>query len=132
MIVVSDFNEEAKIDKKVAEILLLADDAELMFDYSQYRSLNWQPGSTKFAVFYDECEKFLQEKLSLVKDCRHGQELYVPLAISIDDLQSQAKEKLSDDVLIPSSESLCLQFFPSNQYVKTAFNPFETHWSVQH
>lgn len=40
MIVVSDFNEEAKIDKKVAEILLLADDAELMFDYSQYRSLN--------------------------------------------------------------------------------------------
>ena len=86
-------------------------------------------------VFYDEGEKFFQGKLSpVVNERRHRQELYMPLAISIEDLRSQVKERLPEDVPVPSSESLRLQFFPSHQYVNTALKysgRFDIKFKVQ-
>lgn len=50
----SESSDQAKIDERVAEILLMADDAELLIDI---RFLNGQPGSTKFFVFYKNAKK---------------------------------------------------------------------------
>ena len=97
--------KEAEIDR-VAQFILSADDTDLISDL---RSLNGQPGSTKFDTFWDECQKFFDKHVAAVSERRHGADfLCLPFAISVEELQEQVKNRLSDDTPIPSADWLRL------------------------
>lgn len=113
----SESKEQALIDERCSEILLNSDDSELILDY---RSLNGKEGDTKFEVFYSEMAKYFEEQNLQVQERRHGNELYLPLAISIEDLQSQIKKRIPPNTPVPNVETIRLQFQPNNQFQKTA------------
>ncbi len=86
----------------VARFLLSSDDTDLVLDL---RSLNGQPGNTKFVAFWGECQKFFDEHVAAVSERRHGGDfLYLPFAISVEDLRQQVNAHLPDDTPIPSNE----------------------------
>ena len=106
-------SDEAEIDDRVAHFVLLADDPDVILDL---RVLNGQPGSTRFDLFWNECQKFFDEHVAAVSERRHGDYLYLPFAISVEDLLQQIKAHLPVDTPIPSSEWLRLQFWPTDPY----------------
>ena len=112
-------SNQAELDSRVANFLHSADDTDLILDL---RTLNGKPGSTKFDIFWTECQKFFDEHVAAVSERRHGADyLYLPFAISIEDLQ-QVKARLPDDTPIPSAEWLRLQFWPSDPYTSRAIH----------
>ena len=111
---------QAEVDSRVAKFLLSADDTDLILDL---RKLNGKPGSTKFDAFWTECQKFFDEHVAAVSERRHGADyLYLPFAISTEDLRLQVKARLPEDSLIPSAEWLRLQFWPSDPYTSRAIH----------
>ena len=109
----SESQEQKAIDDRAAEILLGSDDPDLLFDL---RAMNGN--ESHFDVFYQEMAKYFEEQLLQVHERRHGNELYLPLAISIEDLRSQVSNRVPDGTPIPSNESIRLQFMPSSQFKK--------------
>ncbi|PKY60343.1 hypothetical protein RhiirA4_483933 [Rhizophagus irregularis] len=80
---------------------------------------------TKFDTFWDKMGAYFNENSPAVNDRRHGNILYMPLAISIRDLREiiikRLNEKLiSETVLIPSEEWIRLQFQPTNPITESA------------
>ena len=76
--------------------------AELVLDL---KTLNGKPGSTKCDAFWTECQKFFDEHVAAVSERRHGADyLYLPFAISTEDLRQQVKARLPDGSLVPSAE----------------------------
>ncbi len=63
---------------------------------------------TKFERFYEEVEKYFEAQLMPVHARRHGEQLYMPMTISV-------RERP-----VPCAETLALQFHPINQHVSTA------------
>ena len=112
-------SDEAEIDDRVAHFVLLADDPDVILDL---RVLNGQPGSTRFDLFWNECQKFFDEHVAAVSERRHGEYLYLPFAISVEDLLQQVKARLPVDTPIPSSEWLRLQFWPTDPYTARALH----------
>ena len=103
-------SKEAEGDLRAAQFLLYSDHTDIILDL---RSLNGQPGSTKFDAFWDKCQKYFDEHVAAVSEQRHGTDyLYLPVAISIKDLRQQVKSRLPDLTPIPSSEWLRLLFWP--------------------
>ena len=64
------------------EFVLSCRDPELNVDL---RHNNGKPGSTKFDLFWAELEKYLEEK-SAVHEKRHDSVLFMPFAVSVQDL----------------------------------------------
>ena len=113
-------SKEAEIDDRVAQFLLSSDDTDLVLDL---RALNGQPGNTKFDAFWAECQKFFDEHVAAVSERRHGADfLYLPFAISVEDLWQQVKARLPDDTPVPSNEWIRLQFWPSDPYTSRAMH----------
>ena len=113
-------SKQADVDLSVAQFLLSADDTDLILDL---RSLNDQPGSTKCNAFWDECQKYFDEHVAAVSERCHGTDyLYLPFAISIEDLRRQVKVRLPDFTPITSAEWLRLQFWPSDPYTSRAMH----------
>ena len=109
-------SKEAEIDDRVAQFLLSSDDTDLVLDL---RALNGQPGNTKFDAFWAECQKFFDKHVAAVSERRHGADfLYLPFAISVEDLWQQVKARLPDDTPVPSNEWIR----PSDPYTSRAMH----------
>ena len=68
---------------------------------------------SKFDVFWDHCERFLNEDIAVaVDDRRHGQITHLARAISLCDFRDQVKDRCPANTAIPSVEWLRLQFWP--------------------
>ena len=74
----------------------------------------------KFGVFFEETGKYFDEQLLQVNERRHGEELYLPMAISVEDLRDRISARVPEGTPIPSSETLRLQFQPSSSFQKSA------------
>ncbi|XP_046341796.2 uncharacterized protein LOC124122725 [Haliotis rufescens] len=121
---------QAAIDQRVEDVLEL-NDADVAWDLQR---LNGNPDSTKFDTFWDEVEKYFHERDLAVHERRHGSQLYLPYAISIDDLVSTVRGRVDPEVLIPSNEWVRLQFWPANPTTRTAFHytgRFNVKFSLQ-
>ena len=112
----SETVEQSVIDERVTEFMLTADDPSILLDL---RALNGRPGSTKFDAFWDEVNKFVLENAA-VQERRHGDCLYLPVAMSVDDLRNMVVGRLPEGIPIPSAEWIRLQFWPSNPYANVA------------
>ena len=85
------------------------EDVDIVMDM---RALNGGHGS-QYDVFWNECDKFLNEELSTaVDDRRHGLITHLSRAISIRDFIEQVKQRCPENTLIPSNEWVRLQFWP--------------------
>lgn len=112
----SETSDQHAIDERVAEFLVTSDDPSILLDM---RVLNGKPGSTKFDVFWDEVDKVVVENAA-VHERRHGECLYLPIAMSIEDLRTTVLSRLPEGTPIPSAEWIRLQFWPSNPYASIA------------
>ena len=112
----SETAEQRAIDERVTEFLLTADDASILLDM---RALNGRPGSTKFDAFWDEVDKLVMESAA-VHERRHGECLYLPIAMSVADLRNIVVGRLPEGTPVPSAEWVRLQFWPSNPYATIA------------
>ena len=112
----SETAEQRIIDERVAEFLVTSDDPFILLDM---RALNGKPGSTKFDTFWDEVDKLVLENAA-VQERRHGDCLYLPIAMSVEDLGNMIVIRLPEGTPIPSIEWIRLQFWPSNPYANVA------------
>ena len=127
---------EAAIDERVAMCMLDMGDPDIILDM---RKLNGKSGSSGFDVFWHELSTYLEEVGSAVQERRHGETMYMPVAISVSHLRetisSRLKQKLpNDDVPIPSVEWMRLQFWPRNPYATTSLQHtgrFDVKYAVQ-
>lgn len=108
--------EQQVIGDRVVEFLLSSDDPSILLDL---RVLNGRPGTSRFDDFWNEVDKLVVENAS-VQERRHGDCLFLPVAMSIEDLKSMVTDRLPEGTPIPSSEWIRLQFWPSNPYANVA------------
>ncbi len=85
------------------------------------RVLNGRPESTQFDAFWEEVDKLVVENAA-VQERRHGDCMYLPIAMSIEDLKNMVSHRLPEGTLIPSTEWIRLQFWPSNPYANIAIH----------
>ena len=111
---------EKQVDERVtklAEEAFEIDEPEVLLDL---RKLNGKPNSTAFDRFWGELSTYLEEVTRAVDDCRHGNTLYMPIAISVGDLRDIIEERLRtkfpEEPMLPSVEWIRLQFAPRNPY----------------
>ncbi|KAK3092298.1 hypothetical protein FSP39_000976 [Pinctada imbricata] len=109
--------KEKELDCRVVSILLGKNDPDILLDY---RKLNGRSLDESFNDFFLEVGKFFEEQILSVHERRHGDEMYLPLAISMEDLKESIVKRLPPGTPIPSTETLRLQFSPSNPFAKTA------------
>ena len=103
------------------------------------RKLNGRPFSSKFDMFWLELQKYLEEIGPAVQERRHGEAMYMPVAISVNHLREIISRRLQDrftdeEVPIPSSEWIRLQFWPRNPYTATALRytgKYDVKYAVQ-
>ena len=97
--------------------MLASDDPDMLLDL---RINNGRASDSKFEKFYDEVQKYFDEQLMAVHERRQGSELYLPLAISLEDLRREVAKRLPEGTPMPCTETLRLQFYPSHALHKTA------------
>jgi hypothetical protein len=103
--------EQGLVDERLMDFLSGSDEVELFHDL---RAQNGQANGSKFDPFWDETAKYFEEISLAVHERRHTQNLYLPVAMSVEDLRQTIKERLLEDAAIPSNEWLRLQFWPKN------------------
>ena len=121
---------ESAVDERVTKFLLESDDVDLIYDL---RSKNGRPKDATLDLFWEELDKYLAE-ITAVHERRHRDTLYMPFAISAEDLIEQNKKRLPDGTPVPSISWLKLNFQPSNPYHRAAMNytgQFKVRYSVQ-
>ncbi|CAC5419773.1 unnamed protein product [Mytilus coruscus] len=114
---VSETKEQAEVDERVTKLLLNSDDSNLLLEY---RTLNGKDIDTKFGTFFEEMGKCFDEQILPVNERRRGQELYLPMAISVEDLRNQIVKRLPNGTPIPCTETIRLQFQPNSAFQKSA------------
>ena len=105
---------EIQISSAVEERLLkilLCDDVDIVYDM---RCQNGNPGCTRSDVFWSEMERYFNEITCAAQDRRHGNELYLPFAISVEDLVLIIASRVPEGSAIPSNEWVRLQFWPKD------------------
>lgn len=87
------------------------------------RELNNSEHGSKYDVFWDECQKFLAEDISVaVDDRRHGDITHFSRAISIRDFVEQVQARCPSNTVIPSLEWVRLQFWPKTPASKVSLH----------
>ena len=122
------------IDERVAEVIAEVQDPEIILDL---RKNNGKVQSS-FDDFWAELQKLLDEIVT-PNEQRHGNTMYLTLAISIRDLREQICERMSKwfpnvTKCVPSEEWLRLLFWPKNPYVNNALRytgQFNVKYAVQ-
>lgn len=95
------------------------EDPEIVMDL---RCLHSGQGS-RYDVFWQECEKFLQEDVGLaVEERRHSNVTHLARVISVRDLIQQVSAKCPPSTPIPSRSWLSLQFWPKNKHAQSKVN----------
>ena len=87
-----------RVDDNVAAFLAESDDPDLFYDM---RRLNGRPNDESLNTFWEELKKFLDES-SVVHKRRQGEIAYLPVAMSINDLIGQVKDRLPQGTRCPS------------------------------
>ena len=126
----SETQEQEETDLRVCRFLLEGQDSDLIYDL---RKNNGHPADPKFDAFWEELQKYLDEK-SAVHERRQSEIQYLPFAISVEDLRNQILERLPPGSDAPSVSWIRLNFFPSNPYNKSAINytgRFRVKYAVQ-
>ncbi|XP_056009601.1 uncharacterized protein LOC130051588 [Ostrea edulis] len=108
----------AEIDERFMKFLLESEDCDLIFDL---RKNNCRPTEEKFKPFWKELSKFFDEKAA-VHERRSNDKLYLPFAISVEDLRRQILDRLPEGSEALSVSWLKLNFSPANVYNTTAKN----------
>ena len=122
--------EQSAIDNRVIDFLLRSDDTDLVFDL---RKNNGRVAQEKYDLFWDELQKLLDEE-SATHERRQSVVAYLPFAISVADLREKVLSRLPDGTPAPSVSWICLQFYPSNPYTRSALNysgRFKVRYKVQ-
>ena len=65
---------------------------------------------------------YFEQRLLQVQERRQGTELCLSLAISVEDFKSEVSKTLPPETPIPNTETLRLQFMPSNSFRKLLWN----------
>ncbi|KAK6177156.1 hypothetical protein SNE40_015315 [Patella caerulea] len=126
----AETEDQEVIDKRVEEVISLQD-PELTWDL---RKMNGNARNSKFDIFWTELDNYFNEINLAVHERRHGQHMYLPYAISIEDLVSIIKKRLPENTPIPSNEWVRLQFWPTNPNTITALRytaRFEVKFTIQ-
>ena len=121
---------ESQVDDRTVKYLLDMDDHDIILDL---RKLNGKPSSSTFDVFWLELHQYLEVIGPAVQERRHGEAMYMPVAIS----ENHVREIISNFFPleeIPSLEWTRLQFLPRNPYEITALRytgKFNVKYAVQ-
>ena len=91
---------------------------------------------SSFEDFWTKLQKYLDEIVTPINECRHGNTLYLPIAISVRDLCEIVSERLAkqfpdDTKATPSEEWVQLQFWPKNPYATNALR-YTGHFQVKY
>lgn len=114
----SSTTEQAIIDDRI-KLIIDMEDPETIADL---RSHNGNE-NTSFSAFWDQCERFLREDISVaVDDRRHGEITHLARAISIRDFIDQVKAQCPEGTSIPSPEWVRLQFWPKTPSAKASLH----------
>ena len=113
---------EGEVDDRLAKYLLDMDDPDIVLDL---RKLNGKHSSSKFDDFWLELHNYIEELGPAIQERRHGDAMYMPVAISVSHLREIISGRLQKkfpqkEVSIPSLEWIRLQFLPRNPYTSTA------------
>ena len=125
---------ESRIDDRVAKCLLDVDDPDIIIDM---RKMNGKPGSSEFNAFWLELNSYIEEVGPAVQERRHGETMYMPVAISVNHLREVISSRLREksiEASIPSTEWIRLQFWPRNPYASSALRytgRFDVKFAVQ-
>lgn len=125
-----DHASDSEVDNRLAAFILESDHTELAYDLRKYNGRMQNPD---FDPFWEELHRYLEENAS-VHERRHGNAMYMPIAISVNDLIDIIKNRLPPDSVIPSPSIVRLQFWPSNPYNHSAIKytgRFEVKYAVQ-
>lgn len=123
-------SDERAVDDRVLEFLLQSDAPEMFYDL---RKNNGRPKDTKLDPFWNALDSYLEE-VSVVQERRHSDKMYMPLAISCQDLIEIIAARLPAGSNLPTRSWLCLNFWPSNAFVRSAVcytGRFKVKYAVQ-
>ena len=114
---------ELAMEERIAQVIMELEDQEIILDL---RKDNGKVGSS-YEDFWQELQKYLDEIVTPVNERRHGNTMYLPIAISIQDLRELIRDRLekkfpNDSKPIPSDEWIHLQFWPKNPYSSSALH----------
>ena len=98
------------MDKRI-QLILDMEDPDVLPDLRVHNSGH----TTRYEVFWEKCEEFLNENIGVaVDDRRHGIITHVARAISVRDLVQQVRDRCPEGTPIPSNEWVRIQFWPSS------------------
>ena len=126
---------ELAMEERITQAIMELEDPEIILDL---RKNNGKVGSS-YDDFWEELQHYLDEIITPVNERRHGNTMYLPIAISIRDLRERICDRLAkkfpnDTKPTPSDEWIRLQFWPKNPYSSSALRytgRFEVKYSVQ-
>lgn len=126
---------EQAVDDRVAKAIMELDDPDVIIDL---RKNNGKIQSS-FDDFWTELQLYLDEIVTPVNERRHGDTMYLPIAISVRDLCEVVSERLSkkhpgNQPPTPSEEWVRLQFWPRNPYARSSLRytgRFQVKYAVQ-
>lgn len=108
---------ECEIDRRLTHAML-SEDADIVVDL---RHLPPDKKKDQSQVFFAETERYLAENIGVaVQQRRHGEQLYLAKAVSLNDLHRRVTEIVPPGTNIPSVKWLRYQFQPSNPHANTA------------
>ena len=90
--------------------------------------------ATRFDAFWAEMAKYFNEITCAAQERRHGTELYLPFAISVEDLVETISSHVPEGTPIPTNEWVRLQFWPKGPTTARVLNysgRFEIKFTVQ-
>lgn len=119
------------IDERLVEFLLNAEDTGLVYDM---RANNGRAKNADFDAFWEELSMYLDEQCSVHERRVADSALYLPFAISVQDLINLIKARLPEGSAIPSASLVRLQFWPANPYTNAAVKytgRFHVKYAVQ-
>ncbi|XP_014674480.1 PREDICTED: uncharacterized protein LOC106814652 [Priapulus caudatus] len=109
--------DEKAIDKRF-QVALLCEDPGIVVDLRTVKLPNQRD---TFATFFAETERYLSEEVGVaVQERRHGEQLYLAKAVSLNDLHRRVQERVPPGIKIPSVKWMRYQFEPINSRANTA------------
>lgn len=114
----AESSKQREVDERFAKFIIETDDPELVWDL---RTNNGRPINEKLNPFWEALDQFINRE-SVVHERRHGNQTYMPIAISLEDLRDQVQKTLPPDTPVPSISWLRLNLWPSNPYGSSAEN----------
>jgi hypothetical protein len=106
----AETSQQADIDQRMRDFLDI-DDTDVIADL---RKNNGNPNATRFDVFWQDLSNYFEEQTLAVHERRHSEFMYLPFALSVQDLVATIVKRLLAGTPIPSCEWVRLQFWPTD------------------